>query len=72
MTRVAGSIAPAAPESPFMPLADAAAYLTVSASWLDRSDCPRIRFGRRVVYDRQQLEAFARAHLTHRVGDGED
>ena len=48
-------------------LEDAAKYLTVSASWLDRSDCPRSRLGRRVIYYRDELDAFALAHMTHRV-----
>lgn len=52
-------------------LEDAAKHLTVSPAWLDRSDCPRARLGRRVIFYRDELDAFALAHMTHRVHRGD-
>ena len=48
---------------------EAAAFLSVSRSWLyNRRDIPVMRLGKRCVrYDRQQLRAWARLHLTHSV-----
>jgi len=44
---------------------DAAAYLGVTADWLARSDCPRVRLGRLVRYRVVDLDAFLAARLTH-------
>jgi predicted DNA-binding transcriptional regulator AlpA len=46
---------------------EAAAFLKVSRSWLEHSDVPRARLGRRVVFLRSQLLAYVAARLTHRV-----
>jgi hypothetical protein len=55
------------PASPFVTQEQAAAYLTVSPSWLEASDCPRCKLGRRVVYHLPTLERWALAHATHEV-----
>ena len=45
---------------------EAARYLGgISADWLARSDCPRVRFGRRVVFLVSDLRAFAVQRRTH-------
>lgn len=51
-------------DTPFLTLDEAAAYLRMSPRWLEASDCPRIKLGRRVLWDRVELEKFARAHAT--------
>ncbi len=48
-------------------LEEAAAFMKMSASWLERSDVPRARFGGAVRYLKSELVAYARAHLTHSV-----
>ena len=53
-------IAPAA-----LSLVEAAHYLSVSADWLARSDCPRVRLGRRIVFRVVDLDAFLKARSTH-------
>jgi hypothetical protein len=55
--------------SPFLTLDEAAAYLRVSASYLERSDCPRILLGRRRLFHVEHLERWALAHLSHEIGD---
>jgi hypothetical protein len=59
------------PDSPFLTLAEAAAYTRMSERYLEGSNVPRIRKGSRVVYDRVQLDAWMRADLTHAVGGQE-
>lgn len=46
---------------------EAARFLRVSPSWLQQSNVPRARLGRRVVYLRSQLLAYVEARLTSRV-----
>ena len=49
-------------------LLEAARLLRVSPSWLRRSECPRIRFGAKLVrYPRQQLLAWFNSRLTHSI-----
>lgn len=55
------------PTSDVLTTDEAAAYLRVSTSWLWRSDVPRVRLGRRVLWLRSQLLAYAERHLTHRI-----
>lgn len=50
-----------------MDIEGAAAYLKVSRDWLHRSDIPRARLGRRIVFLRSELLTYVTAHLTHRV-----
>jgi hypothetical protein len=56
--------------SPFLRIEEAAAFLGISARWLRDSDCPRIQCGRRMMFDRVELEKFARARLTRTLADG--
>ena len=44
---------------------EAARYVGVSATTLARSDCPRVRIGRRVVYRVVDLDAYLANRLTH-------
>jgi excisionase family DNA binding protein len=37
---------------------DAATYLSVSVSWLEHSDVPRVRLGRSVRYLRSDLDTY--------------
>lgn len=53
-----------------MTVDEAARYLRVSVSWLWKSDVPRVRFGRRVLWLRSQLLAYAECHLSHRIDKG--
>ena len=46
---------------------DAAAFIGMSVRWLETSDIPRVRLGRRVHWLREDLEAYLRAHRTHGV-----
>jgi hypothetical protein len=48
-------------------LAEAAVFLKMSESWLERSDAPRIQFGRSVRFLKSELLEYAKAHLTHSV-----
>jgi predicted DNA-binding transcriptional regulator AlpA len=53
-------------ERPFQfDLAEAAAYIGMSRSWLEHSDVPRVRLGTRVKFLREDLEAYLRARRTH-------
>jgi hypothetical protein len=47
---------------PALPVEDAAGYLGVSKSYVEHSDIPRVKLGRRVVYLRADLDA----HLLQR------
>lgn len=55
------------PPKDILNVSEAADYLGVSASWLWKSDVPRARLGKRVVWIRSQLLAYAEARLTHRI-----
>lgn len=46
---------------------ETAAYMHVSVSWLEHSDVPRVRLGRRVVFLRADVDAY----LTRRRSHGE-
>jgi len=46
---------------------EAAEFLTVSESWLERSDIPRSKLGGNVVFLKAELLAYVEAHLTHSV-----
>lgn len=46
---------------------EAADFLRVSVSWLWRSDVPRVRLGRRVVFLRAALLLYAERRLSHRI-----
>jgi predicted DNA-binding transcriptional regulator AlpA len=46
---------------------EAAEFLRVSKSWLEHSDVPRAKLGRRVVFLRSQLLAYVALRLSHRV-----
>ena len=48
-------------------LAEAAAYLCMSQSWVRRSDVPVVVLGRARRYDPAEVEAFARGRLTHTI-----
>jgi predicted DNA-binding transcriptional regulator AlpA len=50
-------------------LAEAADFLRMSSSWIERSDVPRVKLGRSVRYLRSELLAYARAHLSHSVNE---
>lgn len=45
----------------------AAAYIGMSVSWLEHSDVPRVRLGRKVHFLREDLEAYMRARRSHGV-----
>ncbi|AMW05325.1 hypothetical protein GEMMAAP_11970 [Gemmatimonas phototrophica] len=49
-------------------LEEAADRLKTSESWLRKSSCPTVRINRKRLYDPKQVAAWARAHLTHRIG----
>lgn len=44
---------------------EAAGYLRVSRSWVEHSDLPRVRLGRRVVFLREDLDSYMKARRTH-------
>lgn len=44
---------------------DAARYMGMSLSWLEHSDVPRVRLGRRVLFLREDLDRYLRARRTH-------
>ncbi len=44
---------------------EAAAFLRMSEDWLERSDVPRARMGRRILFLKSELLAYVAAHLTH-------
>jgi len=46
-------------------LREAAAFIRMSADWLEKSDVPRARMGRRIVFLRSELLAYVNARLTH-------
>ena len=48
-----------------MSVKDAAAYLGMSQSWLEHSDVPRVRLGRRVKFLKSDLDAYLAARRTH-------
>jgi hypothetical protein len=48
-------------------LAEAAQFLKMSEAWVEKSDIPRLRFGRAVRYLRSQLLAYATTHATHLI-----
>jgi hypothetical protein len=50
-------------DAPFLTLDEAAELLRVTARWLQRSDCPRIRIGGKVRYDRASAVEWFRAGL---------
>ena len=52
-------------------LDEAAKFIRVSREWLERSDIPRARLGRRIVFLKSQLLAYVTTHLTHRIEDEE-
>lgn len=45
--------------------AEAAKYVGMSKSWVEHSDVPRVRLGRRVVFLRADLDAYLAARRTH-------
>lgn len=47
------------------PLKEAAAYISMSPSWLEHSDVPRVRLGRCVRYLRADLDRYLEARRTH-------
>jgi len=66
----AGTAAP----TPKMSVVQAAAYLGVSKSWLDKKRLdgagpPYLKLGRRVVYDLGELEAWAASHKRHHTSE---
>lgn len=44
---------------------ETAAYMHVSVSWLEHSDVPRARLGRRVVFLRSVVDQYITARLSH-------
>lgn len=51
-------------------VSEAAKHLRVSPSWLSRSDCPRVRFGTKMVrYPRTELLEWFASHLNGSVGN---
>lgn len=48
-----------------MDVMEAAQYIGMSPSWLARSDVPRVRLGRRVLYLRADLDAFLVQRRSH-------
>jgi len=66
---VANSLSPRAVDlnDEVLELKEAAAVLKMSTTWLEKSDVPRLKFGRAVRYLRSELLAYATAHLTHSV-----
>lgn len=48
-------------------LKEAAGFVKMSPDWLERSDVPRARMGRRILFMRSELLAYVAAHLTHSV-----
>jgi hypothetical protein len=52
-------------------LEEAAKFIRMSPEWLERSDIPRARLGRRIVFLKSQLLAYVTKHLTHRIEDEE-
>lgn len=55
--------------SPWLTLAEAAAHLKVSQSWLERSDCPRTIVGRMRRFYRPDIDRWRIGHLSHRPSD---
>lgn len=51
---------------------EAAAFIRMSEEWLERSDVPRAKLGRRVLFLRSELLAYVKARLTHSVLDPSD
>lgn len=58
-------------QRPITPIAldvkDAASYIGMSVSWLEHSDVPRVRLGRRVKYLVEDLDRYLKQHRTHDV-----
>ena len=50
-------------------LDEAATFIRMSPEWLARSDAPRSKLGRRILFRRSQLLAFVAAHETHTIGE---
>lgn len=50
-------------------LKEAAAFIRMSPDWLERSDVPRSRMGRRILFLKSELLAYVAAHLTHSSED---
>lgn len=57
-------------EEELLTLEQAADFLKMSTSWIERSDVPRVKMGRAVRYLKSELLAYAKAHLTHSVKRG--
>jgi excisionase family DNA binding protein len=53
------------PDAPLLTAREAAELLRVSVRTLYALDAPRVRLGRRVVFDRDELLAWARRRSTH-------
>lgn len=52
-----------------MTLEEAAEYMRMSPRWLEESDVPRAKLGRRVVFVRVECFEYILRRLTHRVAD---
>jgi hypothetical protein len=50
-------------------LDEAAKFIRMSPEWLERSDIPRARLGRRIVFLKSQLLAYVTKRHTHRIED---
>lgn len=50
-------------------LDEAAGFIRMSAEWLSRSDIPRSKLGRRILFRRSQLLSYVAAHETHTIGE---
>lgn len=48
---------------------EAARFIRMSPDWLERSDVPRARLGRRIVFLKSELLAYVACRLTHSVHD---
>jgi predicted DNA-binding transcriptional regulator AlpA len=60
--------------TPKLSVSKAAAYLGVSKSWLDKKRLdgagpPYLKLGRRVVYDLNELEAWAASNTRHSTSE---
>jgi excisionase family DNA binding protein len=51
-------------DAPILTVDEAAELLRVSADWLQRSTCPRVKVGGIVRWDRETCLAWMRAHVT--------
>lgn len=52
-----------------MALDEAAAFLRMHPQTLRRSQCPRSKLGGRIVFERDILLAWVRAHRSHNLAD---